>query len=267
MRRRFFVERFDGRRATLGGEAAHHLGRVLRAEAGQRYELSDGRAVWLAEITRVGRDAVEFALLEPVAALAPALATTLLVAVVKFDRFEWALEKATELGAARIVPLAAARSERGLLAAAAKRAARWRKILFEAAQQARRLAPPELAPLAGPADAFAAAREPVRVLFSERDDAPPLSRALSDVGANFSSPRLGGAAVERGEPKFAPAESQPERAAAVAIGPEGGWTDDELAAARAASFAEASLGPLVLRTETAVAAALASINFALSLER
>lgn len=264
MRRRFFVERFEGRRASLGGEAAHHLGRVLRAAAGQRYELSDGRAVWLAEITRVGRDAVEFALLEPVEARAPAVRPALLLAVVKFDRFEWALEKATELGAARIVPLAAARSERALLAAAPRRARRWRKILLEAAQQARRLAPPELAPLATPAEAFAASTAPVRVVFSERSDAPPMAHLFPRVGANFSSPPAGVASPARGEPKLVPPQSQPGPEAALAIGPEGGWTDDELAAARTAGFAEASLGRLILRTETAVAAALAVIGFALS---
>jgi RsmE family RNA methyltransferase len=63
---------------------------------------------------------------------------TLLLAVVKFDAFEWAIEKATELGVNRIVPLAAARSEKGLLVAAAKRTERWKKIAFEASQQSRR---------------------------------------------------------------------------------------------------------------------------------
>jgi 16S rRNA (uracil1498-N3)-methyltransferase len=245
MRRRFFVERFHGRSATLAGEAAHHLGRVLRGAPGQRYELSDGRAVWLAEITRVTKNAVEFALVEPVEARAPAVAPTLLLAVVKFERFEWALEKATELGAARIVPMAAARSERALVAAAAKRATRWRKILLEAAQQSRRLAPPDLAPLAQPAEAFAASLEPLRILLSERAGAPLLARAL---------------------PGVAPPSASSPLAAALAIGPEGGWADDELAAARAAGFAEASLGPLILRTETAVTAALAIVNFALGRE-
>src|SRR3989441_7345860 len=73
MRRRFFVERFDGTTAALRGEAAHHLGRVLRAQPGQLYELSNGEALWLARIERAGRDAVEFALVEPLPARAPSL--------------------------------------------------------------------------------------------------------------------------------------------------------------------------------------------------
>ncbi|PYU32203.1 MAG: hypothetical protein DMG28_12305 [Acidobacteria bacterium] len=139
MRRRFFVERFDGTTAALRGEAAHHLGRVLRAQPGQLYELSNGEALWLARIEHAGRDAVEFALVEPLPARTPSLHVTLLLAIIKFDRFEWSLEKATELGVAEIVPLAAARSEKSLVAAAAKRAARWQKILLESAQHRLRI--------------------------------------------------------------------------------------------------------------------------------
>src|SRR5208282_5761640 len=104
----------------LRGEAAEHLGRVLRAEPGQLYELSDGRCVWLGRIERValskrGDSRIEFALVEPVAAGKPSLDIQLLISLVKFDRFEWCLEKATELGATSIVPLAAARSDKALL--------------------------------------------------------------------------------------------------------------------------------------------------------
>ncbi len=129
MRRRFFVEEFQNGAAVLQGEAAHHLARVLRAESGQLYELSDGEAVWLARTQDIGRDSVEFALVERLPILLPTLHITLLLAIVKFDHFEWAIEKATELGADEIVPLAAERSEKGLVAASAKRAVRWKKIL------------------------------------------------------------------------------------------------------------------------------------------
>ncbi len=240
MRRRFFVEQFDGDRAVLRGEAAQHLGRVLRAKPGQLYELSDGETVKLARTERVGRDAVEFTLLEPVPARQPLLRTTLLLAVVKFDHFEWTLEKATELGVDEIVPLAAARSEKALIAAAAKRAPRWQKILLESAQQSRRLRPPVLR-AAGqaairPQEAFREEQAALKVLLSERPGAPALRGVLE--GKNATS-------------------------VALAIGPEGGWTDDELAAARAAGFAETSLGASILRTETAVLAALAVLNYVL----
>lgn len=242
MRRRFFVERFDGRQARLTGEQAHHLGRVLRAQPGQLYELSDGRDVWLGRVTRVHREAIEFALLEPVAAATPGLHVVLLLAVVKFDRFEWCLEKATELGVSEIVPLATARSERHLVAAAAKRAARWQKILLESAQQARRVAPPVLHAVVAPEAAFAQAqhdRTALAVLLSEQRDAPLLRTVLPN---------------------------RPVGTAVLAIGPEGGWTDAERALARQTGFAEASLGPLILRTETAVIAALAILHYALEAE-
>ncbi len=228
----------------MEGDAAHHLGHVLRAQTGQLYELSDGSAAWLARIESVARNRIEFALLEQLSAQTQIADVTLLLSIVKFDAFEWAIEKATELGVSKIIPLAAVRSEKGLLAAAAKRSQRWQTILLESSQQSRRLRLPQLDELAKPVEAFAAQTAEFRVALSERSDAPSLR-------AFFESANR----AESANP-----------AAALAIGPEGGWTDDELAAARAAGFREASLGRLILRTETAVIAALASLNFALSCE-
>jgi 16S rRNA (uracil1498-N3)-methyltransferase len=241
LRRRFFVSHFDGLTAVMGGEAAHHLGRVLRAQEGQLYELSDGQNVWLARIDKADRNRVEFVLVEELLAHKAALNVTLLLAVVKFDAFEWAIEKATELGVSSIVPLAAARSDKGLLAAAEKRSERWRKILLEASQQSRRVDAPNLALATKPEAAFRSITTGVRLILSELPTAQPLRTVLSHNTSGVS-------------------------AATMAIGPEGGWTDAEFAAARALQFQEASLGKLILRTETAVTAALASINYALSVE-
>ena len=138
----------------MEGEAAHHLGRVLRAERGQLYELSDGSHVWLARVEEVKREGIGFSLIEELPVYRPAFQATLLLSIVKFDAFEFALEKATELGVGMIVPLAAARSEKALVAAAPKRAERWKKILLEASQQSRRLRIPALASLAKPDSAF-----------------------------------------------------------------------------------------------------------------
>jgi 16S rRNA (uracil1498-N3)-methyltransferase len=240
VRRRFFVEHFTGTTAVIEGDTAHHLGHVLRAQSGQLYELSDGSAAWLARIESVARNRVEFALLDQLPTPQSAPEITLLLAVVKFDAFEWAIEKATELGVTRIVPVAAARSEKGLLAAAAKRSQRWQKILLESSQQSRRLRIPQLDDLAKPSQSFAAESANFRLMLSERSDAPTIRSTV---------------------PIAIPAQS---RSAALAIGPEGGWTDDELAAARASGFQEASLGQLILRTETAVISALSILNFALS---
>ena len=240
MRRRFFVEKFEGGRAELRGEAAEHLGRVLRAEPGQVYELSDGEQVWLGRVEKNSRgnknSAIEFALIEQIPSRESALRIRLLLSIVKFDRMEWCLEKATELGVTEIVPLAAVRSEKALILAAAKRASRWRKILLESAQQSRRLRPPVLAQIAKVETAFAAANETVKIILSERTDAKPLREILQGVSANE---------------------------VCLAIGPEGGWTDGEFAAAATNQFREASLGREILRTETAVIAALAILKFAL----
>jgi 16S rRNA (uracil1498-N3)-methyltransferase len=249
MRRRFFVEKFEGDSAQLGGDAAEHLGRVLRAEPGQLYELSDGIRVWLGRVERVsiskqGRSRIEFALVEPVRASEPPLRIELLLSLVKFDRFEWCLEKSTELGANTIVALSAARSDKALIAAGSKRRARWERILLESAQQSRRLRPAELAAATSPQKAFAASTAGVKILLSERHDAPLLREALAKAGQKGSGSSFSGVAL--------------------AIGPEGGWTDDEIESGCAAGFAEASLGESILRTETAVLAAMAILNFALA---
>jgi len=253
LRRRFFVENFGAGTAELRGETAEHLGRVLRAEPGQLYELSDGNSVWLARVERVSRAAVAFSLVEQIPVRESPLQVTLLLSLIKFDRFEWCLEKATELGVYEIVPLAAARSEKRLVAAAAGRSMRWEKILVEAAQQSRRLRPPSLREVASSQSLFRdvgaqhACPEPSRraaplpafakLLLSESPDAPSMREAV-------------GKALD-------------VRAVALAIGPEGGWTDAEFSAAREAGFLEVSLGRNILRTETAVIAALACLNFAL----
>jgi 16S rRNA (uracil1498-N3)-methyltransferase len=239
VRRRFFVEQFAGDRALMEGDAAHHLGRVLRAQTGQLFELSDGEHVWLGRIEKVDRDHVEFALLEELPAHHPTLDVTLLLSVVKFDMFEWAIEKATELGVTTIVPLAAARSEKALLSAARKRAERWKKILLEASQQSRRLRNTVLAELAKPEIAFASHKDDLLVMLSERANAPSIRNVL---------------------------EGQRQVKATLAIGPEGGWTEAEFEAARRSGFHEASLGRLILRAETAVVTALASMNYALNRE-
>ena len=241
MRRRFFVEQFDGTRATLRGDVAEHLGRVLRAEPGQLYELSDGERVWLARVESIGmlkrgENRIEFSLVEAVAVRESALQVDLLIALVKFDRFEWCLEKATELGVRNIVPIVAARSDKALVGAAEKRHARWEKILLESAQQSRRVRPPKIEAAMKADAAFAGERADLKILLSENADEPSLRNVLS---------------------------GKPSNSVALAIGPEGGWTDAELDLARAAGFAEASLGQLILRTETAVLSALAIVNFAL----
>jgi len=226
-RRRFFIDEVRNGEAAIEGENAHHLTRVLRVEAGQKYEITDTRRVWLAEVKTARKSVVEFAVIEELAANAALPPATLYLALIKFERFEWAVEKATELAVARIVPVEASRSERGLADGARKRVERWRRIAREAAEQSRRLRPPEIDDPIRFSEMLAI-DAPNRVWLDERPGAKPLIEVL---------------------PRNAPA--------AFAIGPEGGWNEAERQNFETADWTPASLGPAVLRAETAAAAALA----------
>jgi 16S rRNA (uracil1498-N3)-methyltransferase len=230
-RRRFLVERVSDNAAELRGEDARHLARVLRAEAGQQYEVSDGTGVYLAEIAAVETERVIFRVIEALDTPPAPVRLTLFAALIKFDRFEWMVEKATELGVVAIVPVNAGRSNKGLLEAARKRAERWRRIAHESSQQARRLGPPEIGEPMAMAAAIArggAAGAGLRYFLDERPGALPLLPAIPPPGERRGSDSV-----------------------ALATGPEGGWTDAERAAAIAAGWTPVSLGPLILRAETA----------------
>jgi|SRR6202030_3119465 len=264
MRRRFFVDRFERDSASVRNEAAEHLGRVLRAEPGQLYELSDGERVWLARIERValskrGPNQIDFVLVEPIDSVEPASRVTLLISIVKFDCFEWCLEKATELGAEEIFPLAAARSDRPLLAAAGKRRERWKRILLESAQQSRRLRPPILHAALSPDKGFAQSSSALKILLSERREAISLRKVVDQ-----DLPLAAQALLAVRSSTAAEAKGVAPSTVSLAVGPEGGWIDNEFASARASGFVEASLGENILRTETAVIASLAVLQFALT---
>ncbi len=116
-RRRWIADDWDETSASLRGEQAAHLIRVLRAQTGMECDMVAGDRVWRAVISGVSGDAVRFTLLSEVVA-EPALPVTLLLSVFKFDRMEWIIEKATELGAERFIPMTARRSEKHLVQAA-----------------------------------------------------------------------------------------------------------------------------------------------------
>jgi 16S rRNA (uracil1498-N3)-methyltransferase len=120
-RRRFFVPAVRNGTAEISGEDARHLTQVLRAEAGQIFEISDNEAVYLAEISTVSKSRVVFQVMHRQPDPPPAIPVELIVALFKFDRLEMLLEKATELGVTSVRFVRADRSDKGLDKAAEKR--------------------------------------------------------------------------------------------------------------------------------------------------
>jgi|ERR1700690_213441 len=237
-RRRWIADEVAGDTAALVGDHAAHLARVLRAEVGQEFDIAAGDEVRRGTITTIGNDRVEFALGEKTVLrsrpVGDAPKITLALAIFKFDRMEWALEKCTEIGVARIIPVIARRSDAHLVAAAGKRRERWLRIVRQAAEQSRREAPPELAAAVKVKDLagdMVAAESVTRIVLAESE----ADARLGDVLPSWSSE------------------------VALAVGPEGGWADGELAWFYEAGWTAASLGGTILRAETAaiVGAALA----------
>ena len=226
-RRRWIADEAHADRALLLGQNAQHLVRVLRAQVGQEFDVAADGHVRVGKIVRISDDRVEFELGEPVAA-GPVLDLTLLVSIFRFDRMEWAIEKATELGVARIVPIVARRTDAHLAKAADKRVDRWRRIAKEAAQQSRRLDVPEIDNPKKLADSIKQIAG-TRILLAETEQERTLKSQLQNV-------------------------SQP---VTLAFGPEGGWTEDEIRQFEAAGWATATLGSTILRAETAIIAAVA----------
>lgn len=239
-RRRFFVDGIHHRQAELTGEDAHHLVRVLRVEAGETYEVADrspGGGIWLATVSEARKSRVVFDLGERVAPKPLPVHVTLLPALIKFDRLEWIFEKGTELGVDAFQPVVAERSEKGLDKAAEKRAERWERIAVEAAQQSRRDALPTI----GPVQSFETAvrqANPAATLRLFLDEAPegaaPLLTAL-------------------------PAQRHAADHVSLLLGPEGGWTAGERALAVAAGWRAVTLGPQILRAETAAVAGVSLV--------
>ena len=234
MRRRFFVDEVRLGQAEIEGEEAKHLTRVLRVEPGQRYEISDNLNVYLAEVETARREHVVFRTLEKLPIEPPSVHITLCAALIKFDHFEWMIEKATELGVGSIMPVLATRTEHGLEKAAVKRMERWRRIAVEASQQSRRAHLPEI--------------QEMRT-FEEAVRLDATHKFVLDENP-------GGSAFHRA----LPAQRNLDDQLAVLIGPEGGWTDDERS--EFTSWTRVSMGPLILRAETAALAALAVLRSA-----
>ena len=233
-RRRFFVPQVRRGVAEISGNDAEHLVRVLRAEVGQVYEISDNQDLYLARIDVARKSLVSFQVIEKLEVAAPSGRLILAPALFKFDHFEWMVEKATELGVDQIAPFEAARTERGLMQAAFKRKARWERIALEASQQARR----DKLPTVAESVRFEAAvnsQADIRLMLDEDAAVPAILDVLPQA-------------------RVMPCE------VTLLVGPEGGWLDAERALALEKGWLACSLGPTVLRAETAAIAGLSILR-------
>jgi 16S rRNA (uracil1498-N3)-methyltransferase len=235
-RRRWIADEVSDTRAFLVGAHADHLSRVLRARVGQEFDITTGNEVRRGRITAITNDRVEFELGAEIR-VPVAIQVTLVLSVFKFDRMEWAIEKCTELGATRIIPAIARRTEAHLATAAAKRVDRWRRIALQAAEQSRRGSTPEISDPLKMKDA-AALPGSLRILLSETEAETMLADVLRSRSGDDDM--------------------------ILALGPEGGWTDEELKMFREAGWISASLGSTILRAETAAIAATAIVQSELS---
>jgi 16S rRNA (uracil1498-N3)-methyltransferase len=236
-RRRWIAEHWDEATATIAGAQAEHLARVLRAQPGMEADVVAGGRVYHAQVAAVTQNEVRFNLAGELQA-DPALPVTLVLAIYKFDRMEWAIEKATELGVAAVAPVVARRTEKHLAQAAQKRAERWRRIAHEAAQQARRSDVPLIHDPISLVARVRAASASTRIVLAEQERTTTLRHVIDEAiqAANEEMPAL-----------------------EIAVGPEGGWAPAEEALFDANGWRAASLGPRIVRAETAAIAALAVV--------
>jgi len=227
-RRRWIADEVSGSHAALTGAHAQHLAQVLRGRVGQEFDIATADSVHRGRITSITNDRVEFDLGEAIpTSQAPNL--TIILSIFKFDRMEWAIEKCVELGATRIVPVVAQRSESRLAKAAEKRVERWQRIALQASEQSRRASAPKIAqPLS--LQAALAEFQGTRIVLAESEEEIMLKDAL---------------------------QANPSSEITLAFGPEGGWASSELKLFQSSGWIAASLGSTILRAETAVIAAVA----------
>ncbi len=248
-RRRWIADEWNEKRAALLGTQARHLALVLRARPGMRYDVVTGGEVWSATVSAISVERVEF-LLDTRIVSNTALPLTLLLAIFKFDRVEWAIEKATELGVLRIAPVVARRTEKHLAQAAAARAERWRRIAGEAAKQSRRADVPTIDAPVALEKAVTVSRPGLRILLAESERLVTLSDALTTLSATVEPMRESTLRAQT-------VESVAEEHVTLAVGPEGGWTSEEEQLFAGAGWQPVTLGPRILRAETAAIAGLA----------
>lgn len=239
---RAFAPDFDAAagQARLSADESAHITRVLRLRVGARVLVFDGRGTqYLAELTAIAKDAATVALLEPAAAAAePRVALTLAQAVLKGDKMDAVVRDATMMGVAAVWPIITERTVVPRSAVDQGRAIeRWHRVAVASAKQCGRAVVPEI---------LAPARFPSMLTHDAADLRLQLVEPSASAGDDVST---------------ALPDAEPARAV-VAIGPEGGWSADEVTQARDAGWRQWTLGRRTLRAESAPLAALAVLTYA-----
>lgn len=236
--RRFTIapERIARGQVAFDADESRHLSRVLRLRPGDTVIASDGAGHdYTVRLDTVGAQTTGSVLRVAAHDAESPLAITLVQVVAKGERMETIVRAATELGVARVLPALAARTVVRLDAAGwRERTRRWQRVAREATKQCRRSVVPDVQEPRPLLERLPLAAGSDLALCVWEGDGPPLERALEATAA--------------------------PRTAVVLIGPEGGLTDEEVAATRAHGWTTVSLGPRILRTETAGPAVLAVLQ-------
>jgi 16S rRNA (uracil1498-N3)-methyltransferase len=234
-RRRFYVPRdlIRENSAILPPEQAHHLKDVLRMHSGDVVEIFDGAGSGYEGRVEIHGSKVSVLNLSPMASIVSPFRLTLAAALIKSAKFEWILEKCTELGVDEIIPLKTRWSDIRISEDKMEfRLERWNRILTESSRQCKRL------------------------------DAPSLKRPI-DFPDFLKLENLSGAAkilfYEKASGLWRPGKTITDRTI-VCIGPEGGWDTEEIDQAREAGYQVCGLGPWILRAETAAIAAVSIVQ-------
>ena len=233
---RFYIsaEQLSGSRADLSPEDAHHARDVLRLEVGTPVELITEGSRYEARISEMAPQVVAVEIVNRLPSTEPRLAITLFQGLPKADKMEWIIQKAVELGVVRIVPV---RMKRCVVRLSEqdgrKKAERWRRIAREACKQSGRSTLPQIDDPVSP------------------DALPALIAGLDATAIPWES------CAEGGPMAFARAHSSLS-SLGIVIGPEGGMTPEEVELLRAAGGMPITLGPRILRTETAGLAAVSA---------
>ena len=229
---RFYCPDFRlGQPSAIEGDEARHLAKVRRVGVAAEVEIFDGRgAAALAEVVRVGRDRVDLLPRQAVVGIpAPFLGVTLATAIPKGDRFDWLIEKATELGVGRVIPLI---TERSSVDPRSAKLDRLRRAIIEACKQCRR-------------DTLMTLDEPMPwAEWLSRGDPTADHRWIAHPGGSREWAK---ASIDRGA------------RIVVAVGPEGGFTEREVDTARSAGWEPIHLTATILRVETAALALAAGL--------